>query len=394
MQAVRSMRDGELLDRLRTLVADEREVTAAVLAHLGEVEARELYLPAACPSMHAYCTPVLGFAEQSAFKRIRVARAGRRFPQVLEAIAAGALHLSGALVLAPHLSDENVEELLREASGKSRAEIEVVVARRAPKPDVSPRIDPVAAQGELGGGELSPGKATEGVMRPIDPLAPERFALRVTVSGATRDKLERARALLRHQVPSGDVAEVLDRALDALLEKVEKRKFGRTDRPRAKRESSRRHVPHAVRREVVARDGQRCAFESEDGRRCQETGFLELDHVTPVALGGDASSADEVRVLCRRHNRYEAARKLGRETVEAARAANEIERDVLGGLKRMGVSAADARFAVAESRNRGATVEERMRAALGVLRGIYARQKGWRCEEERVLWRGVPALKA
>jgi len=42
----------EVVERLEELVGEERRLTAAVLAHLGEVEARRLYLPAACSSMH------------------------------------------------------------------------------------------------------------------------------------------------------------------------------------------------------------------------------------------------------------------------------------------------------------------------------------------------------
>src|SRR5690349_2323797 len=111
-----SVSDGEVVARLKVLVARERGVTAAVLAHLGEVEARRLFLPAACSSMHGYCMQVLGMSEEEAFKRLRVARAARQFPGVLEAIADGRLHLSGALMLAPHLTDENADELVSEGS--------------------------------------------------------------------------------------------------------------------------------------------------------------------------------------------------------------------------------------------------------------------------------------
>src|SRR5688572_6417770 len=106
--------DASLLAALATLIADDRRTTAALLAHLAEVDARKLYLPAACSSMHAYCTRVLHLAEDAAYKRIRAARAARRFPILFEAIADGRLHLGGVVLLAPHLTDDNVDELVVE----------------------------------------------------------------------------------------------------------------------------------------------------------------------------------------------------------------------------------------------------------------------------------------
>ena len=118
-RCVETMSDGELVARLVELLGEERRLTAAVLVHLGEVEARRLYLPAACPSMFVYCTRVLGMSEDQAFKRIRAARAVRRYPVVGAAVAEGRLHLSGVVLLAPQLTDDNVEELVAEASSRS-----------------------------------------------------------------------------------------------------------------------------------------------------------------------------------------------------------------------------------------------------------------------------------
>jgi hypothetical protein len=128
-----TMSDREVVARLEELLRAERRLTAAVLAHLGEVEARRLFLPAACSSMHVYCVRVLGMSEDQAFKRIRAARAMRRFSIVGAAVAEGRLHLTGVVLLAPHLTDENAAELVAEASGKTRAEIEILLARRAPR---------------------------------------------------------------------------------------------------------------------------------------------------------------------------------------------------------------------------------------------------------------------
>jgi hypothetical protein len=397
-----AMSDREVVEKLEELLREERRLTATVLVHLGEVEARRLYLPAACSSMHVYCVRVLGMSEDQAFKRIRAARAVRRFPVVGAAVAEGRLHLSGVVLLAPHLTEDNAAELVAEASAKSKAEIEIMLARWAPRVDVSERLERVADQVVM----VAPGPVVHGVVPgpvahgvvpgpvgyqvvpgpvraavKVAPLSAERFALQVTIGEATRNKLVRAQALLRHQVPSGDLAEVLDRALDALLEKVEARKFGTVKRPRAAKASrNRRYVPRAARREAVERDGKRCSFVANDGRRCEETGFLELDHVVPVANGGDASEG--VRVLCRSHNQYEAERILGREVVDAGRAAKATDDDLVAGLRRMGVTSSDARQAVAASRGRG-SVEERMRAALRALGSMYASRGGGTHREGR-----------
>ena len=72
--------DGVLLRDLAALVARDRTTTAALLAHLAEVDARRLYLPAAHPSMFSYCVHELRLSEETAHKRIRAARAARQFP--------------------------------------------------------------------------------------------------------------------------------------------------------------------------------------------------------------------------------------------------------------------------------------------------------------------------
>lgn len=379
------MSDAALVAGLKALVVQERRLSAAMLEHLGEVEARQLYLPAACSSMFAYCVKMLGMSEEVAFKRIRAARAARRFPVVFEAVEEGRLHVTGVVLLAPHLTDENVGALLDEANGKSKAEIEVMVARVSPKPDVPARIEPVAEQGRL---EVAPGPVVDPGPVRVAPLSPERFAVQMTVGAATKEKLERAQALLRHQVPTGDLAEVIDRALDALLDKIERRKLGKAEKPQngQRKTSSPRYVPRSVRRKVLARDGERCSFVSEDGARCDEKGFLELDHVVPVARGGEAT-VEGIRVLCRSHNQYEARRVMGRDVVEAGQAAEDAGRRCDGWLATDGRDAGGCAARGGRKPGRGEGVEERMRAALVVLNGIYrGRRAGTRCEEPRLPW--------
>src|SRR5438876_5330298 len=114
--------DPVLLRDLAVLVARDRTTTAALLAHLAEVDARRLYLPAAYPSMYEYCLGELRLSEEAARKRIHAAGAARRFPAIFSHLADGRLHLSAVVMLAPYLTRENSDELLAAASHRTKPE--------------------------------------------------------------------------------------------------------------------------------------------------------------------------------------------------------------------------------------------------------------------------------
>ena len=107
----------------------------------------------------------------------------------------------------------------------------------------------------------------------------------------------RAQALLRRPIPSGELAQILDLVLDALLATLARDKLGATTRPRTGQGRSAatdpRHVPSEVKRAVHARDGEQCSFVNEAGERCLERGFLELDH--PYAGDGVRRAARVAR---------------------------------------------------------------------------------------------------
>src|SRR5262249_57198684 len=105
-------------------------------------------------------------------------------------------------------------------------------------------------------------------------------------------KLRRAQDLLRHELASGDIGEIFDRALTLLIADLEKKRLAQVERPRRARalKMGSRHIPAAVRRAVSQRDGGRCTFVGEQGR-CTESGFLEFHHVVPFAPGGSPPAA-------------------------------------------------------------------------------------------------------
>jgi hypothetical protein len=309
--SLRRLSDVELVARVKDLAARERHVTAALVAHLAELETRGLHLQAGYGSLFVYCRDALRLAEHESYNRIEVARAARRYPVILERLASGDVNLTTTRLLAPHLTPENHLHVLDEASGKKKSAVEEMVARLAPWPDEpvvirklpAPRVVSVAVQ-------LSPAQPAlpSPASRPaaVVPLSPDRYKLQVTIGGETLEKLRLAKDMLRHALPSGDEAVLLDRALTSLLADLARRKFAATDRPRPGNESTpgSRHVPAEVRRAVWLRDLGRCAFVASDGRRCAERAFLEFHHVRPYAVGGEATLGN-IQLRCRRHNDYE-----------------------------------------------------------------------------------------
>ncbi len=133
--ALRRLDSDVLLRQFASVQARSRVNTAEVIVHIIEVHRRKLWRAAGRSSMYKYCIQVMHMSEAEAFRRVKAARVGQRFPVVLEAIADGRLHLTAVVLLAPHLGRDNVDELVSAASHQSRKQIEQMLAERFPKPD-------------------------------------------------------------------------------------------------------------------------------------------------------------------------------------------------------------------------------------------------------------------
>jgi len=351
--ALAHLSDRDLVATVTRLVACANDVTADLIAALAELDTRRLYLSDGCASLFSYCTERLYLSESAAYHRITAARAARRFPVILDRLREGALTLTAVGLLAPHLTEANYRHLLDAARHQGKRTVESLIARLHARPDVCASIrklpSPRASLPERtesaahlhappnGGSRADEGPlvsasllaaADAGILesralpiphRPavIEALAPARFQVRVTVSAETHAKLRRAQDLLRHVIPDGDPAAVLDRALTVLLDRLERSRCAAANSPRSavpakgrqpQRESRTRSrtIPAGVRRAVWERDGGRCTFVGASGR-CKERGFLEFHHRVPFAAGGEAT-VENVALLCRAHNAHEAWR--------------------------------------------------------------------------------------
>jgi hypothetical protein len=367
LASIRRLPDDELVRRLKSLAARERRATVILVAHVAELDTRDVYLRAGYSSLFAYCCDVLALSEHEALNRIEAARTARRFPVVLELLAAAEINLTTVRLLGPHLTADNHVAVLASARGKRKAEVEEIVARLSPRPDVAASVRklPEPKSAAPGGSvtDLSTGSGpTDSPVPPVPPaeavpvplpharrsaevtpLSPDRYRYQLTIGGPTLEKLRLAKDMLRHALPSGDDEAVLDRALTALLNELARRKLGAEPKEgsvpkedpalerdlapnragsadeaaeagRAGSEDS-RHVPVAVKRAVWVRDLGRCAFVGPDGHRCGERAFVEFHHVRPCAVGGEPT-VENIHLRCRRHNGYEARAFFAREPVD------------------------------------------------------------------------------
>ncbi len=329
-----ALRNEQLLAALAKLVLGENDLLSDLLAHLAELDERRLYLELGFTSLFAYCTEALGLCKSSAYRRIAAARVCRRYPEAFERVAAGELQVSVLAALSRYLSSENSLELFATCSRKSCEQVEELLAARFPKPDVpdsmrrlparaeGPRLhDSSSSMGNLAeaaaltntglGAEESKRLAADPlrtrvaptpVPRKLEPLSAARFGVHFTADTEFKDLLDELRALTSHRRPDGDLLTLLKRGLEAYRRELQKDRFGvgRTEH-RARRvtassfapvtefASRSRHVPAAVACEVYLRDSGRCTFSAANGQRCGAKRFVELDHIEPWAVGGEAT---------------------------------------------------------------------------------------------------------
>jgi hypothetical protein len=311
--------DAELLLATRRLVGRSNQLLAALLAHLSEVEARGIHRTRACSSLYTYCIYELRLSEDEAYRRVTAARLVRRFPALLDAIGAGELHLTGLLMLGPHLTAENLAEVLARAKHRTKKEIAGLVRLLDPLPDVPPRIEPlgpaparlipqaptwsefVASMCPIR--ELSPGDRprdwAESVNEssddasPLEPelacaeaqlqekpaparLTPQRFKVQFTASEEYVKLVDEARALLSHSAPSISLQELQLRAMRALVTELKRQKYAVMARPLERSDGALPSRLAAPRAPEVAENSTRA---SHNGATEQNSGICSTDRL-------------------------------------------------------------------------------------------------------------------
>jgi hypothetical protein len=266
-----SLLDQDVLAGTRRLVGASNQLFADLLAHLAEVEARGIHRNKACASLYTYCIYELQFSEDAAFRRVSAARYVKAFPALFDAIASGELHLTGLLLIAPHLTTANQHEVLARAKHRTKKELAKLVRELDPLPDVPARIAPLGPAAEPSthlrnptwaeyAASMEPVRHLKAGERPRDWVdestiahafeqaanatsvetaangvaparvvptvtGPQRHAVQFTASQEYADLVARAKALLSH-TGGTSLEELHLRAMQCLVAQLEKRKYG------------------------------------------------------------------------------------------------------------------------------------------------------------------------
>ncbi len=372
----------DLVLEVQRLVKLEKAHAAQVIAHLAEIRRRKLYVDLGYPNLYAYCRKGLELDEREIPVRVQVAGVCLRFPRVLELLASNRMSMSVVALVAPVLTPENAAEVLAACQGLTcRAVKEYLVAlkpkpvvtsgiRRAPGnapaqsndpsgPDVDPLFDsPLDSQPE--GSHPDPDSSERSKAEPhpgkrkrrgrVEPAKPDVFNARFPMTAQLKAKLARLAEIQNVWNFEANLAELVEQAVDIALEKKDPRqRLERRRKRRAKQETdsarandvdaaesapnvsdgSDRYVPAGLRDEVIHRAQYRCEFVSDHGKRCEERTRLEIDHIEPFARGG-ATTADNLRCLCRVHNLRYAERSYGIAFMQEKIIASQHNRNRLG----------------------------------------------------------------
>jgi hypothetical protein len=211
------------------------------IALIAVIDERRDYLAAGYSSMRNYCMGRRRWSEDKALRRIQVARAALRFPELFEYLADGRLEVTTAAVLAPHLEPETAAGLMAAAAFRSQREVMQMLAERSRPHVASPvaaaddlLVEPTSCQHaalhaeshlsrcdcvsvDIAACESAPVHAQKSRRGRVTPSSTGDFDVRLTITQAEHEDLRRAQALLGHAEPSGDPALVYARAMKHYL---------------------------------------------------------------------------------------------------------------------------------------------------------------------------------
>lgn len=293
MAKITDLENEDLLQKTKSLVAEERKMTLEILHHFREIYRRRLYALRGFSSIFQYATLELGYSEASAARRIAAMKLLSEVPEIEEKIETGALSLS--TVAKAHrvfqaeekanqpFSPQKKKEILESLELKSTREAEIELFKHS---------------------SLSPEVLKPDLIKPITSIHSE---IRFVADQVLLDQLELIKGLLSHQHPNLSMAELITEMAKISIAKLQ---------PKPPKQDGgaavpTRYIPANMKRSVYHRDQGKCQYvDPKTGKKCESRYQVQYDHIVPFAQGG-LTSVDNLQILCATHNRVQAVEAYG-----------------------------------------------------------------------------------
>ena len=286
-----TMTDTELENSLKSNVASERKILHVILEHIREVDARQLHLKRAFPSLKAYLIEENGYSGSAADRRIEAAQLIKDVPAVAEKVRDGILNLSQLGEV--HKAVKTKERISRcnITPEEKHTLVESVIGKTV-----------YQAQQELAQMLDIPVRKCERIYFQQDGSA----IIETYLSKETFEKLMRCKESTAHRLVQNNQEINLANTIDRLAEEHLEKKFNS-----ATSASKTAVVPERVNktltpktRALVLNQDACCSFrDSRTGKVCGSRFVLQTDHKQSRWLGGDHSLRN-LQPLCARHNRF------------------------------------------------------------------------------------------
>lgn len=331
-ESLTQLTHAELEIKTLQCVRNERNAQADLIACLAEMDTRKSYLNDGYSSLFKYVVEKLKYSDASAYKRIQIARASKVCTSVILFLKEQKLSLSALAVLAPHINQENGNEVLNSALGKSVEQLRWQVVNFAnPKKEVGERVRLEKAPTLLTQTQLptNPVKAVN-VKSNIQPCTPTRANINFSCSKELVDKIGRAKEVLRKKFPEGRLEDIIDMAVEGLLDKhdperreqkrelKEDLKLKQETKTKEQKKSEppvtsfqRKAIPQKLKDLIFKKYNYQCGFVSHEGHRCSSKTFLEVDHIKSVCHGGQ-NEIKNLQLLCKSHHQNKTELQVGR----------------------------------------------------------------------------------
>jgi hypothetical protein len=318
---IKTLSDSQLIKRVEYLVRRERELVECLIWHLQEIQDRKLYIQMGFTGLFECLVRHFKYSEAVAYSRISALKILSAVPQAVEALNSGEVNLTTLSLTQSFIRKQEKDtgekvsleqkiQYLHSIKNKSTQEVKQILAIMSP--------------------------ALELPIDKVQYLDKDHAQLQVTVCTKLLDKIQKLKELISHENLNPTYNELLHLALDAAIEKVEKKKGineqGKTilitkkDNLNPNRKigtqittqdsgastqsfsiKSSRYISRRVKRMVLERSNNQCEQVHPDGQRCISKFQMQFDHITAFSKKGGAE-LENIQHLCRVHNAYKGVR--------------------------------------------------------------------------------------